>query len=104
MIAKTAIFVEVFRILKEASKPVSQGHIVQQLVALGYKRTTIQALFKPSLLQPVFVKQGSEEYDYTEPLVKKLFLPSETRAHFVLNEKWNKVGEADVQGKLFGLD
>lgn len=103
MIQKKQIFFEIFKILR-TEKLMSQGQIIERLVRMGYKRTTCQVLFKPSVLQPVFVKDEDGNFDFAEPLVKKVHLPSETRAHFQLNKKWLTVGEQDAENKLFGLD
>lgn len=103
MIHRNRIFFEIYRILRDTKKPLSQKQIIDKLVERGYKRTTCVNLFNPSVIQPLFLTDGKIK-DFAHPLVEKVQSISEVRLYFKLNPKWKEVSENDAKEKLVVVD
>lgn len=90
------LILDLYRILKESPKPLTQKMIIRKLESKGYKSTTVRNLFKPSVLQPFEDKKGRFFY----PMVDKVTEYTEYNPLYVLNENWRDEKEEDVKKKI----
>lgn len=103
MIRKNDIIISVYKLLKRSDKPLTQKEIIKHLLNEGYKRTTIQTLFQPSILQPLpFNNKGEIEFSDIPLIIKKD--TALNRPVFMIQKEWRKIPEHEICDNLIYVD
>lgn len=93
-VRRNDIFYEIYKILKESGKPLTQWQILTELKDRGYAKTTCASLFYPSILQPIPIGEK-----FSEPLIEQVESLNQQK-FFQLGEWLNDIPENEVRQNL----